>query len=133
MTITKNAGRQDIVSAYVDISYADAPTTATVYAALGLPVNAIVVGGDFVVTTAWNTGTTATVDIGDVTTGDRYANDVNLKTAARTALTLTGFTVTSTQPFINFTPTLVGTAATAGAARLRVDYIVKGRSAFSHG
>jgi hypothetical protein len=133
MAITLNANRQEVISGYVDITYDQVPTTATVYAALKMPVNAIVVGGDLVVTTAWNTATTATVDIGDVTTGNRYANDVDLKTAARTALTLTGFTITSTQPVINFTPTYVGTAATAGAARLTVNYIVKGRGAFSQG
>lgn len=133
MPITKNTGRQEVIAATVDFTYADVPTTATVYEALNLPANAVVVGGDFVVTTAWNTGTTATIDIGDVTTGNRYGNDIDLKTAARTALTLTGFTVTNTQKTVNVTPALAGTAATAGAARLTVLYVVKGRAAFSQG
>lgn len=133
MPIIKNSARQEVISAFVDFTFDDVPTTATAYAALGLPVNAIVVGGDLTVTTAWNTATTATLAIGDGTTADRYLGATNLKAAARTALVPTGFTHTSVQSDINATTAYVGAAATAGAARLRVDYIVKGRAAFSQG
>lgn len=133
MPITKNSARQEVIAAHVDFTYADIPTTATAYAALGLPTNAVIVGGDLVVTTAWNTGTTATLAIGDVTTANRYGATIDLKTAARTALTLTGFVTTTTQKDVNVTPALSGTAATAGAARLTVLYIVKGRAAFTQG
>ena len=133
MAITKNAGRQEVISAYVEFTYASIGTTAVAVAALDLPVGAIVVGGDIVVTTAWNTGTSAVLDVGDATSANRYANDVDLKTAGRTALVPTGFTHTSADNVLKVLPVYVGTAATAGAARLRVDYIVKGRSAFSQG
>lgn len=133
MAITKNSGRQEIVSAYVDFTFADIATTATAYPALDLPVGAIVVGGDLTVTTAWDTGTTGVLDVGDTTTANRYLNDANLKVAARTALVPTGFTHTGVDNILKVVPALVGTAATAGAARLRVDYIVKGRAAFSQG
>ena len=133
MPITKNSARQDVIAAYVDFTFADAPTTATVYEALNLPAGAVVVGGDLVVTTAWNTATSAVLAIGDVTTANRYGSAIDLKTAARTALTQTGFVTTPTQKTVNVTPTLSGTAATAGAARLTVLYICKGRAAFSQG
>lgn len=133
MAITKNTSRQEIVSAYVDFTYASVPDTATAYPALDLPVGAIVVGGDLTVTTAWNTGTTATLAIGDATTSNRYLAATDLKTAARTPLVPTGFTHTSAENILKALTALVGTAASAGAARLRVDYIVKGRSAFSQG
>lgn len=133
MPITKNSARQEVIAAHVDFTFADIPTTATVYAALGLPTNAVIVGGDLVVTTAWNTATSAAMNIGDVTTANRYGNAIDLKTAARTALTQTGFTTTTTQKDVNVVPTYVGAAATAGAARLTVLYIVKGRAAFSQG
>lgn len=133
MPITKNSARQETISAFVDFTFADIPTTATVYAALDLPVNAIVVGGDLVVTTAWNTATTATLSVGDATLATRYATTVDLKTAARTALTNTGFTHGAADNSLRGTTAYVGAAATAGAARLRVDYIVKGRAAFAHG
>lgn len=133
MAITKLSGRQQPIEAWVDFTYADIPTTATVYDAIDLPVNAIVVGGDLVVTTAWNTATTATLSIGDVTTATRYGTTIDLKTAARTALTITGFTHTAVENLIKATTAFVGTAATAGAARLRVAYIVKGRTEFTTG
>ena len=133
MPITKNSGRQELITAFVDFTFADIPTTATVYAALDLPVNAVVSGGSLTVTTAWNTATSAALNVGDATTANRYANAVDLKAAARTALTLTGFTHADAQKVLNATPTYVGAAATAGAARLTVHYYVKGRVAFSQG
>lgn len=133
MAITKNSARQELITAFVDFTYADIPTTATAYAAMDIPQNAVVIGGDLTVTTAWNTGTTATLSVGDVTLATRYATTVDLKTAARTALTLTGFVHTNTQKVLNGTTAYVGGAATAGAARLTVLYYVKGRAAFSQG
>lgn len=87
MPITKNSGRQELITATVDFAFGDVPTTATIYDALDLPVGAIVTGGDFVVTTAWNTGTTAAANIGDATLATRYGSGIDLKSAARTALT----------------------------------------------
>lgn len=133
MPITKNSGRQEVISAFVDFTFADIPTTATAYAAMDIPQNAIVIGGELTVNTAWDTATSATLSVGDVTLATRYATTVNLKAAARTALTLTGFTHSNTQKVLNGTTAFVGAAATAGAARLRVDYIVKGRVGFSQG
>lgn len=133
MPITKNSGRQEVVASVQDIAFGDMTVTATAYPAVELPIGAIVVGGDIVVTTAFNTGTTATIVFGDATTANRYANNVDLKTAARTALTLTGHTHDSTTPTLRVTPTLAGAAATAGAARITVLYVVKGRAAFSQG
>ena len=61
MAITKDSGRQQLIHASVDISYADFDTsiigtssTSTVEA-IDLPLNAIVLGGSLVVKTAWNT------------------------------------------------------------------------------
>lgn len=133
MPITKNSGRQEPTVASVDFTFADIPTTAQINAALDIPQNAIVTGGDLTVTTAWNTATTAALAVGDVTLGTRYAAAADLKTAGRTALTLTGFIHTNTQKEIVATPTYVGAAATAGAARLTVTYIVKERSAHAFG
>ena len=133
MPITKNSARQELISAFVDFTFADIPTTATAYAALDLPVNAVVVSGSLVVTTAWDTQTTATLSVGDATTPTRYAATVDLKAAALTALTLTGFIHTNTQKVLNATTAFVGTAATVGAARLSVNYFVKGRVGFSQG
>lgn len=135
MAITKNSARQELITAFVDFTYADIPTTATIYDALDLPANAVVVGGDVLVTTAWNTGTTAAANVGDTTLATRYGSAIDLKTAARTALTAAalGFIHTNTEKVLKVAPTYVGGAATAGAARLSVQYYVKGRSTFAQG
>lgn len=135
MAITKQSGRQELIVASVDFTFADVPTTATIYDALDLPSNAVVVGGDFVVTTAWNTATSAAANIGDATLATRYGSAIDLKTAARTALTAAalGFVHTNTEKVLRVAPTYVGAAATAGAARLSVQYYVKGRSTFAQG
>lgn len=131
MPITKNPNRQELITAFVDFTFADIPTTATAYDALDLPVGAVVTGGDLVVTTAWNS-TTATFQVGDVTLASRYSGAVDLKSAARTALTVTGFTHTAVEKVLKGANIITGTA-TAGAARLTVTYFVKGRAAFSQG
>lgn len=133
MPIIKNAGRQSPVEAWVDFTFADVPTTANVYDMIDLPPGAIVVDGDLVVTTAWNTATTATLSLGDASAATRYGATLDLKTAGRTALSLTGFTHTATEKAVRGTTAFAGTAATAGAARLRVAYIVKGRAEFTQG
>ena len=131
MPILKNSSRQELITAFVDFTYADIPTNAAVYDALDLPANAIVSGGDLVVTTAWNS-TTATLSVGDASSATRYTPAVDLKTAGRTALTLTGFTHTNTEKVLKGTNAITGTA-TAGAARLTVQYYVKGRTTFAQG
>ena len=133
MAITKNKGRQGVISAWVDIAFGDVPTTATAYTAVDLPVGAIVVGGDLVVDTAWDTGTTATLSVGDASSAARYLGATSVKSTGRTALVPTGFVTTATQPAISVTTVISGTATTVGAARLRVDYIVRKRVAFSQG
>lgn len=133
MPITKQSARQQIIDANVDVAFGDIPTTATAYSAIDVPVNSIITGGDLVVTTAWNTGTTATLSVGDASSAARYLGATDIKTAARTALVPTGFLCTSTEPAVTVTTAFVGTAATAGGFRLRLSYIVKGRAQFTTG
>jgi hypothetical protein len=46
---------------------------------------------------------------------------------------LTGFVHTAADNLLKVLPTYSGTAASAGAARVEVHYIVSGRAAFSQG
>lgn len=132
MAITKNTARQELIVAYVDVALADL-TSGTAFNAIDLPANAVVVGGDVVVTTAFNSGTSDVIIVGDVTTTNRYVASTTIAAAGRIAVVPTGFTVTTTQPSVRLTWTAVGTAATTGALRLMVTYYVKGRAAFSQG
>jgi hypothetical protein len=132
MTIKKNSGRQELIVATVDIGFADLVTGVDL-SALDLPRNAVVTGGDVVVTTAFNSATSDVLDVGDASNENRYLNDANLAAAGRTVLVPTGFVTTASEPAITVRWVGAGAAPTAGAVRLSVHYYVKGRAAFSQG
>lgn len=133
MPITKNSGRQELIVAHVDISFADLVNNVA-QAALDLPPNAVIVDGALVTTEAWNSTTSDVMDVGDVTSGTRYLTDGNIRTlGARVALVPTGFLTTTTQPALTVTWTSGGGTPTTGKVRLEVSYFVKGRAAFSFG
>lgn len=100
--------------------------SAVAKAVLTLPGNAVVIGGELTVNTAWNSATSAALSIGDGASATRYASAVNMKTAARTALTLTGFK-TAAPTDVNLTITIVG-ATSAGKATLALMFVVDGKS-----
>ena len=133
MPIKKNSSRQELIAAHLTIGFADITTYGTAEPAIDLPGNAVVVGGDVVVTTAWNSATTATLKLGDAADDDRYtAAAVDLKTVGRTALTLTGFKHTVSEA-LKALVAQTGAAATAGSARITIQYFVDGRSTFTQG
>ena len=118
MPIKKNSGRQDLLVAFVDVKFSD------------LAPGAVLVGGDVVVTTPFNSATSATGTVGDQGDADRYGT-VDLKQAGRTALTITGHKHSvADSVLLGFAQ--VG-SATAGALRLTLHYYVEGRAAFSQG
>lgn len=94
--------------------------------AIPLPPNATVLGGDILVLTAYAGPTAATVSVGDSASATKYANAVDLKTAARTALTLPDAVDTDGLD-VRLTVTNTVAAATAGKVRVRVMYTVDGR------
>lgn len=132
MALQRKADRQSPLEAIIDISYADPVAYGAAENAFQLPQNAIVIGGDLTVLTAWNSATTATLSLGDGSSATRYANAVDLKTVARTALTATGYKHAAAE-WLKATLAQTGAAATAGAARLRISYIVQGRSLVNQG
>lgn len=111
--------------AVIDFTFADL-ASGVAKKAMSIPLGAIVTGGAVKVTTAWNSGTSAVLDVGgDV--ADDLATDLDLKTAGVKALE-TPYAKVSTAGNISVTLTAVGTAATAGAATLIVEYVVPGRA-----
>lgn len=123
--LTLDVGRQTILSASVALAFDNLADTAVAVKAVNLPYGATILGGFIVVDVAFD-NTTATLDVGDLTVANRYANDVNLKALGMTALTLTGYT--SDGDAIYVIPTLTGPAATVGSARLIVNYVIKNRA-----
>jgi len=93
---------------------------------INLPANANVIGGELVVETAYTGTTVATVSIGDSASATRYGSAINLMSAARTALTLTGFRGAGENLRLTFNLTVAN--ATAGKATVRVLYTIQGRS-----
>jgi len=73
----------------------------------------VITGGSITVVTPWDSGTSATVDLGDSDTADRYLDGVDLATAGRTAFTLDG-TVYGAPDKLALVFAEAGTAATAG-------------------
>lgn len=132
MAIKKNSARQELVVAHLTLGFADPTTYGVAENAFDIPANAVITGGDIVVGTAWNSATTATLSLGDSGSATRYASAVDLKTAARTALTVTGLKYTVAD-FLKALVAQTGTAATAGSARICIHYYVEGRAAFSQG
>ena len=89
-----------------------------------LPEGALVTRAFVLVTTAYNSATTATATVGDAADADRYGAAVDLKTVGIKALVPTGYITPAKGP-VTITFAQTGAAATAGAARVYVEYIVE--------
>jgi len=100
--------------------------TAGIFDVIKLPVNANVIGGELVVETVSDETGTATVKIGDSANDARYLTATNLKAAARTALTLTGYRGSGED--IRITLANQNGNAAAGKATIRVMYTIQGRA-----
>jgi hypothetical protein len=73
------------------------------------------------------------VSVGDSSSATRYANAVDTKTPARTALTITGYKHVDATKSILFTTALTGAAPTTGAFRVIMEYVVAGKAHEVHG
>lgn len=109
------------------ITYADNGSVIT----LGyVPAGAVVLRGGVVVTTAFNAGSTNVLDIGTSADDDGFATDLALGTigvivADEMATTNDMYSTSAIQ--VTCTPALTGTAATAGAGVVWVEYIIPDR------
>jgi hypothetical protein len=92
--------------------------------AIVLPEGAQVTRGWVLVTTAYNSATTAILDIGDATVANRYGNDIDLKTVGLKPLTPTGYIQPGKGP-VTVTFAQTGAAGTAGSARVYIEYVVE--------
>lgn len=137
MTIKKIAGRQEVIAATADFTFAD--VASGVYAgAIDVPAGAIVVAGHLAITTIFNSATDDKFSIGDqvgaaAATATTYAaQSADITAAGAVAIVPTGkkYAEPST---VGVVWTGTGAAPSAGAGRLTVLYIVDGRSAFTQG
>lgn len=96
--------------------------------ALPMPVGAVITGGEVIVETAYAGSTVATVSVGKAGSLTTLANAVDLKTAARTALTITSPLFCNSGENIRLTIAYTVANATAGKARVRVQYTIDNRA-----
>lgn len=108
----------------VDFGAANLGGAAGLFVTIPLPPNAVVVGGDITIETAFDTAG-YDITVGDTADTDRYLVSTDLKAAGRTALTLTGYRGAGENIVLGFTSDDV---CTAGKGTLRVQYIVSGRA-----
>ena len=97
----------------------------TAVAAINMPLNAIVIGGEVVTETAISGSTAYNVSVGDSGSATRYLGVTDRVTAGRTALVPTGYVGAGEQIRVTVTPTVA--AATAGKVTVRVMYIIRNR------
>lgn len=134
MPIKKNANRQDVLVALLDINFADPTAYGAAENAIELPVNAVVTGGDVVITTPFNS-TTNTLTLGDTASAARYLNAIDLKAAAgtRTALSGLGTQITTAISQMRANLAQTGGVPTAGSVRITVQYYQTGRALITQG
>jgi NAD/NADP transhydrogenase alpha subunit len=106
--------------------------TGIVFDAIALPAGAVITGGELIVETAYAGSTAATISIGTAASTTAFASTVDVKTAGRTALTMTttnamlANAVTANNVRITVAYTVAN--ATAGRVRVRVQYTIDGRA-----
>jgi hypothetical protein len=106
---------------------AGAVANTVVFDAIPLPIGAVITGGEVIVETAYAGATAATLSVGIAGATTALASAVDLKTAARTALTLTTPLLATAGQNIRLTLAYTVANATAGKVRVRVQYTIDGK------
>lgn len=125
MAITQDAGRQNVLVAKQSFALADL-VDATAVAAVSVPAGAIVVGGHLGITTAFDSGTSDTIAVGDGTT--TYLTATSVAATGVTEFTTVVGPMYASADTIDITWDGTGTAATTGVGYLVVEYIIDGRA-----
>ena len=106
--------------------------TAVTFDCVPMPVGAVIVGGEVIVETAFagiGAGATLNLGIAGSTSALVSALDLDAATAgARTALTLTAPLLCNAGQNVRLTTAGLTATATAGKARVRVQYTIDGRA-----
>ena len=124
MAITKDSGRQWPLIAKMPFTYADADGVSVEL--IDMPGGATIVDGGVVIINAWDSATTAVLDLGDGTTGDLYVSNADAKATGSTAVIVSGGPSTVVDAVVlNITNT--GTP-TVGDGYVWVAYIIDDRA-----
>lgn len=124
-TFNYNDTMVDVSGVTQDLGSANIKTNVNLDA-IPLPGNAVLIGGDLTVETAYVGPTAATLSVGDLGSATRYGNAIPLTAAGRTSLTLTGFRGNGENIRLLLNTTVA--IATAGKVSVRIAYILTGRA-----
>lgn len=136
MAITRDVGRQHILSAFVEFTFATLETRSTdaaggvqvaqAHLMFDIPPNTIILAGEIVVTTAFTASGVTTASVGDGSVVDRYmAAGTDIEPVGIDFLIRTGFKYTEWDTIDLFLTN--DTANTAGAGYMQIQYVVAGR------
>jgi hypothetical protein len=123
-TLKPANGRQYPLFAEVTIDVANMNESTVAVPAIKLPYGAQIIGGAVVTETGFDAAT-ATLAVGDATTGNRYVAAANIAAAGRVALVPTGFVSDGADLVV--TPTFAD-PVTVGKVRVQIEYVIAGRS-----
>lgn len=133
---TEVTGRQEVIAVVIEITALQLVELNASGAAVDiaeLPGDAVAIGGEITIGTAFDSGTSDAIDIGDAAVADRYTSTpIDAQATGRTALTLTGFKTTAPTK-VQLTWTGVDAAPTEGDARVILQYVRMKRAHFSQG
>ncbi len=123
-TYVNNTGRQEVISAVQILDFVEIAVAGN-YAAFDIPPKAVLLSGSVKVLEVFDTGRTAAI----VLDGDTLIAAAALDAVATTALTI---------PTKQYSAQVQGVITTSGAmtqgkALIEIQYVLEGRSAFSHG
>jgi hypothetical protein len=125
MAITKSEARQWPLGEVVRFELADLPAGEDVDLASLLP-GEIVVGGSIVIETAFDSGSSDTIIVGDEDDDDRYITGLDAQATGRTGFTLTGHKYTASNT-LRIKRTQAGAAAGAGEGHVEFTVLREGR------
>lgn len=129
VSIALNHGRQNALVVDQTVNFDQIADTGVAVNVVKLPMGAIITGGYITVVTANNIGTSQAILLTGAGAALVAAQDGKAAAGASTAFTAAscGKNPLTTSGYVTLTPTNVGTAATAGAVRVVVEYIIEGR------
>ncbi len=112
-----------VSAAGTTVDFGKANISSTAFDILHLPVGAVIVGGEVVTETAFDTAG-YDITVGDADSAARYLASTDAKGAGRTALVPTGYRTSGKAVRLTFASDDV---CTAGKMTVRVQYVVPGR------
>jgi hypothetical protein len=127
MALTKDHGRQPVLSAKIPFTFNDL-TSGEITEAIDLPGGAYIVSGEVVITTAFDSATSDAIEVGLLSGAtDDLLSSTSIAATGITAIVPFAGALAATDT-VTIEWTQVGGGTSAGVGFLRVDYVIDGRA-----